>query len=105
MSNKATCPACGSHLSGVYEALEGEIAGCPVCGLPGSVMRQIEDARRAHADAGLTRQLEEALVRAGKAEAELARLRRLMFPVRQVFAEWEGRDPLAGKEWQRNAGW
>jgi hypothetical protein len=75
MSNKYECPACKAWLSGVYDALEGARAACPSCGLPGNVIREVETARKARADAELTAKLEAALVRAGKAEAEAALLR------------------------------
>lgn len=104
MSNKAECPACHAYLSGVYDAMEGELAGCPSCGLPGSVLYEISEARKRKADADLTRQLEEALIRAGKAEAELSRIRKLVLPARKAFAEWEAKDPVSGEAWQR-AGW
>jgi hypothetical protein len=98
---KAECPACKAWLSAVYEAMHGERdGGCPSCGLPGSVMREIEAARKAHADADLTARLEAALVRAGKAEGELARLRGRLYRVRQVFAEWERKEPLDSQEWR-----
>ncbi|HEV2371004.1 MAG TPA: hypothetical protein VGS19_02445, partial [Streptosporangiaceae bacterium] len=61
MSNKAECPTCKAWLSGVYDAIEGVRAACPSCGLPGNVIRAVEAARKAKADAGLTAQLEEAL--------------------------------------------
>ena len=76
MSNKAECPACHAWLSGVYDAIEGVCAACPSCGLPGNVIRDVENARKAKADADLTVKLSEALVRAGKAEAEAAILRK-----------------------------
>lgn len=102
---KAECPACKSFLSAVYEAMQGERdGGCPNCGLPGLVMREIERVRKAHADADLTAKLEAALVRAGKAEGELARLRGQLYRVRQVFAEWERKEPLDSDEW-RTAEW
>lgn len=104
MSNKAECPACKAYLSGVYDAMEGEAAGCPSCGLPGSAIAEIYAARKRKADADLTAKLEEALIRAGKAEGELTRLRSRAYKVRQMFAEWEQKDPLSSEAWQR-AGW
>jgi len=104
MSNKAECPACKAWLSGVYDALEGVREGCPSCGLPGSVIREIDAARKKHADAELTQKLEEALLRAGKAEAALAAIRKRAYQARLAFSEWEKADPLGGDEWQR-ASW
>lgn len=104
MSSKAECPACKAYLSGVYDAMEGEAAGCPSCGLPGSAIAEIYAARKRKADADLTAKLEEALIRAGKAEGELSRLRGRLYKVRQVFADWEVRDPLDSEAW-RHAEW
>jgi len=87
VSLKHTCPACGAHLSGVYDALTERRAACPSCGLPGSVMREIEAARAKHADAEVTAQLEAALVRAGKAEAELALTREHIAAIKKAVAE------------------
>lgn len=99
MSEKATCPACHAHLSGVYDALIGEKPACPSCGLPGDALREIEHARKRHADAELTAQLEAALIRAGKAEAELLKLRVRLRGIRQAFAEWEKEDSVYKPEW------
>lgn len=99
MSMKAECPACNAHLSGVYDALIGEKPACPSCGLPGDALREIEHARKRHADAELTAQLEAALVRAGKAEGELKRLRARLRQVRLTFAEWEKEDSVYSPEW------
>ena len=103
MSNKAECPACKAWLSGVYDAMEGVRAGCPSCGLPGSVISEIDAARKRKADADLTAQLEEALLRAGKAEAALAAMRKRAYQARKAFNEWEEQDPLGTDEWQRAA--
>ena len=101
MSMKAECPACQAWLSGVYDAMEGVREGCPSCGLPGDVMRQIADARKKHADAELARQLEEALLRAGKAEAALRAIRKRAYQARLAFNEWEKEDPVGSDEWRR----
>ena len=105
VSEKASCPACNAHLSAIWDILhpdwhDGDKA-CPSCGLPGAVIREVEAARKARADAELTAKLEQALVRAGKAEGELARLRGRLYRVRQVFAEWERKEPLDSEAWQR----
>lgn len=84
---KAECPACKAHLSGVYDALEGVRTACPSCGLPGSVIREVEAARKARADTELTAKLETALVRAGKAEAEAALLREHIRAIKKVVEE------------------
>jgi nitrate/TMAO reductase-like tetraheme cytochrome c subunit len=87
MSSKAECPACKAWLSGVYDAMEGARAACPSCGLPGNVIREVEAARKARADAELTAKLEAALVRAGKAEAEAALLRKHITAIKKAIAE------------------
>lgn len=87
MSNKAECPACKAWLSGVYDAIEGVRAACPSCGLPGNVIREVERVRKAKADSELTAKLEEALVRAGKAEAEAALLREHITAIKKVVTE------------------
>jgi len=87
MSNKAECPACKAWLSGVYDAMEGVRAACPSCGLPGNVIREVEAARKARADAEVTAKLEAALVRAGKAEAEAALLREHLRSIKKAVGE------------------
>jgi hypothetical protein len=87
MSNKAECPACKAWLSGVYDAIKGVRAACPSCGLPGNVIREVEAARKAQADADLTEKLEATLVRAGKAEAEAALLREHITAIKNAVAD------------------
>ena len=78
---KANCPACNSHLSALYEVLQGErmyegrADSCPNCGLPGDTIREVARVREGHASAEVKEQAEAAMVRAGKAEAEVAKLR------------------------------
>lgn len=97
---KAECPACKAYLSGVWDALEGERDSCPSRGLDAETMRQVMRARKALADKELTERCEQALIRAGKAEQELARLRARVYSVRAAFAEWEREDPLSSEHWQ-----
>jgi multidrug resistance efflux pump len=99
VSEKATCPACNAHLSGVYDALIGTKPACPSCGLAGDALREIEHARKRHADAELTAQLEAAVIRYGKAEAELKKLRARLRGIRQEFADWERAEPVSLPEW------
>lgn len=84
---KAECPACKAWLSGVYDAIEGVRASCPSCGLPGNVIREVEAARKAKADEELTAKLAEALVRAGKAEAEAVLLREHLRSIKKAVEE------------------
>jgi len=108
VSDKATCPACKAHLSAIWDILNPDWhdgnKGCPSCGLPGSAIREVEAARKARADAELTGKLEQALIRAGQAEGELARLRSRLVQVRTMFAEWERKEPLDSDAW-RAAEW
>ena len=106
VSMKAECPACKSYLSAVYEAMHGERdAACPNCGLPGSVMREIEQARKAHADADLTVKLEAALIEKGRVLAWLQELYMRTAPLRRMFAEWERDEPVSGGDWQPWEAW
>jgi hypothetical protein len=72
---KAECPACKYYSSGVHDAMEGESPGCPNCGLPGTAIKAVEEARKSRADEKLKAEHAEAVVRAGKAELEVATLR------------------------------
>ena len=75
MGMKVECPACKSWTSYVYDALHGEREACANCGLPGSVMREIAKVQESHASAEVKQQADAALLRAGKAEAENAKLK------------------------------
>jgi uncharacterized protein (UPF0212 family) len=87
VSSKAECPACKAHLSGVYDAAEGLRAACPSCNLPGSVIRAVLAARKSLADTELTAKLEAALVRAGRAEAEAALLRKHITTIKKAVED------------------
>ena len=101
MSMKAECPACKAYLSGVWDALEGDRDACPSCGLDADTMRAVMDARKKLADKELTGRCEQALIRAGRAEKELRRLRERVYGIRVMFAEWEQDDPLGSEHWQK----
>jgi hypothetical protein len=98
---KAECPACKAYLSGVWEALEGERSACPSCGLDAEAMRQVMKARKSLAEKELTERCEQALIRAAKAEADLARLRAQVYRARDLFGRWAERDPLTSDEWRQ----
>jgi hypothetical protein len=78
---KAECPACKSWTSYIYEVLQGERIydgredSCPDCGLPGASIREIAKVRESHASDEVRQQAEAAMLRAGKAEGELAKVR------------------------------
>jgi len=98
---KAECPACKAYLSGVWEALEGERSACPSCGLDAETMRQVMRARKSLADKELTDRCEQALIRAARAEADLARLRAQVRRARDLFGAWERREPLNSEAWRQ----
>jgi len=79
-----TCPACNAHTSSVRIAYLDD-QPCPQCNLPAATAEAILDIRARQADAELTRRYEEALIRAGRAEAELARLRIQFDAIRGVL--------------------
>lgn len=96
MSDKMTCPGCGSHTSSVYSAYaDGE--DCPICGLSyaaSSELIEIRDTVRVSlANDKVKAIAEDALCRAGKAEAENERLRRTVEAVREALAEAGGSTP------------
>src|SRR5512146_2453306 len=70
---KAECPACKAWTSYVYEAMEGDRPACPSRGLPGATIREIAKVRESHASDEVKQQAEAAMLRAGKAEGELAK--------------------------------
>ena len=79
----------------MWEAEHGQRDSCPSCGLSGSVIREVYDARRRQADTELTARYEQAIVRAGRAEAEVERLRghleAIFGAVQQEFTEFQGK--------------
>lgn len=80
-----TCPGCDAHLSSIYQAFErGE--PCPNCGLPFDVAEQVVAVRNRVADEKLKADLEAALKRAGKAEAELRIARYRLEQVEHVLS-------------------
>lgn len=93
MSNKMACLGCDSYTSAIYEAF-GNGEPCPYCGLPAEVTEKVLLARKRGADEDLTQRYQEAEVRAGKAEAEVVRLRRHLDAIRRVVAE-----PDEGSTW------
>lgn len=80
------CLGCNSYTSAIYDAYwDGQ--PCPVCGLPAEATRRVMEARKGSADEDLIRQYQEAEVRAGKAEAEAAQLRRHLEAIKRAVAE------------------
>jgi hypothetical protein len=86
MSDKLDCPGCNSYTSGVLRAVaDGE--ACPYCGLPAETVLAVNAVRRSRADAELIAKLEAATIRAGRAEAELGRLREALAVLREPMLE------------------
>lgn len=81
MSNKMTCPACNAHLSSVRMAFEtGE--PCPECGLSATAAIEVLGVQSKRGDESLKQQLADALIRAGRAEAEATKLREKLARIR-----------------------
>ena len=100
MSSKYECPACKSYTSAIYDAFEGELQGCPVCGLPGETMREIARVRESHASEALKDQVEGLMVRAGKAEAERDALKVKLDRVKYYFANFDWDGPEGDRGWR-----
>ena len=77
----------------------GNQEACPSCGLPGDALRAVEAAREARANAELTAKLEEALIRAGKAEAEVVKLRGRLYRIGQAFTGWDDWKDASWEDW------
>jgi DNA repair exonuclease SbcCD ATPase subunit len=82
------CPGCGSYTSSVYRAFaDGE--PCPVCGLSHEATAELitirDTVRVSRANDEVKAIAEDALRRAGKAEAEVETLRRQIAGVRAAL--------------------
>jgi len=98
MGNKTECPACKAWTSGVRDAMDGVRDSCPHCGLPGAVIGEVYAAREALANADLITKYEAVLVRAGKAEAEVRKLRKRLDEVEGAMYRWqEDRETLSAE--------
>jgi O-phosphoseryl-tRNA(Cys) synthetase len=75
VSEKMTCPGCGSHGSAVLMAF-GDDRPCPSCGLSADAAHEIIAVQRKRADEALKAELSEALRRADRAETERDELKR-----------------------------
>lgn len=91
MSYKLGCPGCNSVTSGVYAA-EANGNPCPHCGLPAETITAVNEARRRTQDANLLAKYEAVAVRAGRAEAEIAKLRGRMDDIVAVVSVWQQED-------------
>lgn len=92
MSDKMTCPGCEAHLSSVLRAYNDGLP-CPNCGLSYTAMDELFKKRRTVAVSRANDEVkaiaDAALLRAGRAEAELERLRRQLAGVRAALDEEE----------------
>lgn len=87
MSFKIECPGCNAYTSVVARAVMEDDRPCPHCGLPADVIRQVQSVRAKQADDQLKTQLADALLRAGKAEGEVVRLREFVNTVRGALGD------------------
>lgn len=86
MSDKMHCPGCGATTSGVHIAVR-EGRPCPNCGLSPEVIEQVNAAQERFGETELTRQWQEAVIRADRAEVEAAFLRAKLEKIRRVLDE------------------
>lgn len=86
MSDKTHCPGCGATSSRVHSAvLDGR--PCPNCGLPAGIIEQVNAVQERHGETELTRQWQEAVIRADRAEQEATDLRAKLDKLRRVLDE------------------
>lgn len=88
MADKMTCPGCDAHLSSILRAYDdGE--PCPNCGLSWAAVDELFTKRRAvavsRANEDVKQVADQALLRAGRLEAENERLRRIVDGVRAAL--------------------
>lgn len=92
MADKMTCPGCDSHTSAVLRAYDsGE--PCPSCGLSYEATCELYEKRRtvavSRANDAVKAIADEALQRAGRAEAKAERLQRIVDGIRAALTETE----------------
>jgi hypothetical protein len=83
MSNKQSCPACGSHTSAIWSAFE-DGAPCPYCGLPADSALQFEIAQRRGADEALIERTAKAEALVAQAEHRIRELERQIQEIRWI---------------------
>lgn len=94
MSEKTTCPACGSHLSSITFWLRddgpyGATEGSPCCGLSYGAFREIETIRNSRASQKLKERTTDLVKRNDELERENRRLRDALQSIRDAVAETE----------------
>jgi hypothetical protein len=101
MSEKMTCPGCGSHSSSVLADYRAE-KPCRNCGLSWDAATEILDVQERTANEELKAKLAEALKRADKAEDKARRLRNhlngLLSKAQEVSQEMDDPKPWL-KDW------
>lgn len=86
MSDKMTCPGCGSHTSSVWHAyIDGE--SMPCCGLSNGAIAELITIRDSRANDSIKAIADAAVKRANAAETELGKLRRQVQAVRDALEE------------------
>jgi hypothetical protein len=89
MSYKVHCPGCDSYSSTIAAAVDvGD--PCPQCGLPADDIARIEAIRCSRATDKLKQQVEELIIRAGKAETRAERAERQLQDIRDVLESTDG---------------
>lgn len=91
-----TCPGCDAHLSDILRAYE-ERDPCPNCGLLADTTSEILAVRERVGAVQLKKQLEEALINAGRFESEAKRLKRQLDEIRWTMS------PLLEESWRPDA--
>lgn len=86
MSDKTTCPGCDAHTSSVHAAVR-DGRPCPYCGLSAEVIEQVNAVQNRLEETALTRQWQEAVIRAERAEREAAALRAKLDKIRRALDE------------------
>jgi transcription elongation factor Elf1 len=81
--HKFTCPGCNATTSDVARGYREE-GKCPTCGLSQEVLYAVWRVRESHATANVKEEYEAMAVRAGKAEAEVARLTRRLESIKEA---------------------
>lgn len=100
MSDKLSCPGCGSHSSAIYRAVKDD-GPCPHCGLSAAAILEVLGARERGANAELTARYEAAVIRADKAEDEATNLRKQLDDIRTAanLDPASYRSPYEHREW------
>jgi hypothetical protein len=92
MSDKMTCPVCGSHTSGVFSAAQNGDP-CPRCGAPADVILRVDALRETRADEALKAELERTVIELGRVTAERDQLAVMVEAIRMVLSP-EERDQI-----------